>query len=462
MLNISENTVHCEDELLGLQAAEKNRLSPWHLSFRNLLGVLLVVFLVFMLLPWTQNVRADGKVTTLRPEQRPQTIHATISGRIEHWYVAEGQAVKKGDTIVFLSEVKSEYFDPNLVNRVGKQVEAKQGAIESYSGKVGALGAQIEAMQRELENKMAQTRNKILQVRLKLESDSLKVIQARIDLQVAQRQYNGMKAMYDKGLESLTKFEERRLKLQEAETKLVIAQNQLESSRNDLVIYRTDLTLTQNEYANKIAKANSDRFSTLSEQYDTRATVSKLKVERENYDRRRGFYYIVAPQDGYVVKAIKPGIGEIIKEGDPVVSIQPADYELAVEMYVRPLDLPLIEVGNKVRFLFDGWPAFVFSGWPGVSVGTYGGRVVAMDRNISANGKFRVLVAPDLEDGHKWPTAIQPGGGAKGIAMLNRVHVWYELWRVLNGFPPDLYEGTGSDDKTSSGLTPKAPIKNAK
>ena len=462
MLNISENTVHCEAELLGLQAAEKNRLSPWHLSFRNLLGVLLVVFLVFMLLPWTQNVRADGKVTTLRPEQRPQTIHATISGRIEHWYVAEGQAVKKGDTIVFLSEVKSEYFDPNLVNRVGKQVEAKQGAIESYSGKVGALGAQIEAMQRELENKMAQTRNKILQVRLKLESDSLKVIQARIDLQVAQRQYNGMKAMYDKGLESLTKFEERRLKLQEAETKLVIAQNQLESSRNDLVIYRTDLTLTQNEYANKIAKANSDRFSTLSEQYDAQGSVNKLQIERENYARRTAFYYITAPQDGYVVKTMKPGIGEIIKEGEPVASIQPAEYQLAVEMYVQPLDLPLIAVGHPVRFIFDGWPSFFFSGWPGASFGTFAGRVFAIDRNISANGKFRVLVEPHPDD-LPWPSALQPGGGAKGIALLNNVPVWYELWRILNGFPPDLYDRVNATGgKGDDGMSPKAPVKNAK
>lgn len=465
MLNISENTVHCDNELQGLKSKEKTRLSTRHLSFRNLLGVLLVVFLVFMFLPWTQNVRGDGKVTTLRPEQRPQTIHATIAGRIERWYVAEGQAVKKGDTIVYLSEVKADYFDPNLVNRVGSQVEAKQGAIESYSGKVGALEAQMEAMQRELRDKTTQIRNKIQQARLKVESDSLKVVQANIDLQVAQRQFNGMKAMYDKGLESLTKFEERRLKLQEAETKRVAAQNQLESSRNDLAIYYTDLTLTQNEYSNKIAKAQSDRYSTLSEKYDAQGSVNKLQIERDNYARRANFYYITAPQDGYVVKAIKPGIGEIIKEGDPVVSIQPADYQLAVEMYVKPLDLPLMSVGHEVRFIFDGWPAFFFSGWPGVSLGTFGGKVFAIDRNISANGKFRVLIAPNEND-HPWPTALQPGGGAKGIALLNNVPVWYELWRVLNGFPPDLYEGLGGtskqEAKSDDGLTPKAPIKNAK
>lgn len=440
MLNISENTVHCDTDMQGLQAPAKTTLSRRHWSFRRLLMVLLGLFIAFMLLPWTQNVRADGKVTTLRPEQRPQTIHATIAGRIEHWYVTEGQAVRKGDTIVHLSEVKSEYFDPNLVARVGNQVDAKQGAIESYGSKVGALETQMEAMGRELESKMSQIRQKIAQGGLKVDSDSIKVVQANIDLQVAQRQFNGMKALYDKGIEALTKLEERRLKLQEAETKLIAAQNAFETTRRELDIYRTDLRLTQNEYANKIAKAQSDKFSTLSEQYDAQASVNKLRIERDNYARRSDFYFIVAPQDGYVVKAMKPGIGEILKEGDPVVSIQPSDYQLAVEMYVKPLDLPLLSIGSEVRFMFDGWPAFFFSGWPGVSLGTFGGKVVAMDRNISANGKFRVLVAPDNTE-QSWPVALQPGGGAKGIALLNDVLLGYELWRIVNGFPPDLYQG---------------------
>lgn len=452
MLNISDNQLPADAYPKELKALSKLRLPRWHWSFRRLMGVLTAVFLVFMLLPWTQNVRADGRVTTLRPEQRPQTVHATIAGRIERWYVGEGQAIKRGDTLVFLSEVKADYFDPALVERMGNQVDAKQGAITSYGQKAEALDAQIAAMQRELDSKIVQIRNKIEQARLKIESDSIKVAQAKIDLQVAQRQFGGAQSLYEKGLEPLTKLEERRLKLQDADTKLVAAQNQLASSRNDLVIYTTELRLAQNETANKIAKAQSDRFSTLSERYDAQATVSKLQIERENYARRQSFYYILAPQDGFVVQAIKPGIGEIIKEGEPLLSIQPADYQLAVEMYVRPLDLPLLGVGSKVRFLFDGWPAFFFSGWPGVSLGTFGGKIVAIDRNISANGKFRVLIAPDPDD-HPWPNALLPGGGAKGIALLNDVPVWYELWRIINGFPPDLYQNLnapaikGKEDK---------------
>lgn len=439
MLNISDNQLHPSAYPDVSTTSGKTRLPAWHWTFRRLMAVLIGLFLVFMFLPWTQNVRADGRVSTLRPEQRPQTVHATIAGRIEKWYVSEGQAVRRGDTLVFLSEVKADYFDPELVARVGEQVLAKKGSIESYGQKAEALESQIEAMQRELISKISQTRNKLVQTQLKIESDSLKVTQANIDLQVAQRQFEGSKNLYEKGLEPLTKLEERRLKLQDAKTKLLSAQNQLGSSQNELAIYTTELRLLQNETDNKIAKAQSDRFSTLSDRFDATATVSKLQIERENYQRRQSFYYILAPQDGFIVQALKPGIGEIIKEGEPLLSIQPADYQLAVEMYVKPLDLPLLSVGSKVRFIFDGWPAFFFSGWPGVSLGTFGGQVVAIDRNISSNGKFRLLIAPDPSD-HPWPTALLPGGGAKGIALLNDVPVWYELWRVLNGFPPDLYK----------------------
>ena len=153
MLNISDNKIQLDDSWDTLESPQENRLSRWHLTVRNLILLLLAVFLIFLFLPWTQTVRANGKVTTLRPEQRPQTIHATIAGRIEHWYVTEGQAVQKGDTIVFLSEVKSDYFDPALVDRMGKQVAAKEGSIASYSGKVGALDNQMAAMKRELDNK---------------------------------------------------------------------------------------------------------------------------------------------------------------------------------------------------------------------------------------------------------------------------------------------------------------------
>ncbi len=86
-----------------------------------------------------------------------------------------------------------------------------------------------------------------------------------------------------------------------------------------------------------------------------------------------------------------------------IVEIVPDNIQYAVEIFVRPVDLPLLDKGQKVRFMFDGFPAIVFSGWPQASYGTFGGVVTAIESSVSDNGKFRVLVAEDSAD-RKWPT----------------------------------------------------------
>jgi hypothetical protein len=116
----------------------------------------------------------------------------------------------------------------------------------------------------------------------------------------------------------------------------------------------------------------------------------------------------------------------------------PKIHSLAVEIYVDPIDLPLMNIGENVRLQFDGWPAIVFSGWPGASYGTYGGEIYAIDKFIGTNGKYRVLVRQDEKD-HAWPDAIRVGGGSKAMILLNDVPIYYELWRNINGFPPNFY-----------------------
>lgn len=183
-----------------------------------------------------------------------------------------------------------------------------------------------------------------------------------------------------------------------------------------------------------------------------------MQIQAANYTQRRSFLYITAPQDGYIAKALQAGIGETIKEGEAIVSILPAEYELAVELYIRPVDFPLVKKGSDVRFIFDGWPAFIFSGWPGTSFGTFHGQIVAIDNIISSNGKYRILVAPDEND-KQWPADLRPGSGAQGIALLNRVPLWYEIWRQLNGFPPNYYDPEAEETKK---VKWDAPIKSIK
>ena len=407
-------------------------------SFITFLKITGILFVALLFVPWTQNIRSSGKVTALRPEQRPQTIHSVIPGRIEKWYVQEGQAVKKGDTIIQISEVKSEYLNPDLVLNTEQQLKAKNFSVRSYMDKLNAIDAQINALLNSRKQKYEQAENKLLQSQLKYKNDSIEFASIKLNEKIAEEQLKRMEELYKDGLKSLTELETRRAKLQETQVKTMSQLNKILTSRNEVLNAGIELQNVNAEFSEKISKLESDKNSTFSGMYDAEASVTKLQNDFANYSIRSGLYFITAPQDGFITKALKSGIGEIIKEGVDIVSIMPKDFELAVEMYVYPMDIPLLKKGQQVRIQFDGWPSIVFSGWPILTYGTFGGKVVAIDNFISDNGKYRLLVSRDSSD-HPWPEQIKLGAGASTFTLLNNVPIWYELWRQINGFPPDFY-----------------------
>ena len=448
MLNISKNTIK---ETLPFTGAKSLVITlPLKESRKRLkiLAWMILVFFLMLFLPWTQNIRSKGMVTALRPDQRPQTIHSIIAGRIEKWYVAEGDYVAAGDTILRISEIKDEYFDPLLLPRTQQQVDAKASAAESYGEKVGALESQISALEQNNILKLQQARNNLKIAELKVQSDSMELVQAKVNFDIGKYQLDRAEQLLKEGLISVTTLEGRRLKFQEVQAKLIGSENKFLSSKNEFITSRIDLSAIDNEFKDKVAKAKSDMYTAMSSQFDAEATVTKLENQYSNYAQRSQYRYILAPQNGYIAKAIQVGIGETIKEGAEIVNIVPADAELAVEMYVQPVDLPLIQPGNKVRFIFDGWPAIVFSGWPQLSNGTFGGVVIAIDQFAGPTNQYRVLVTQDPEE-DKWPDLLRMGSGAEGIALFNDVPVWYEIWRQLNGFPADYYSQE-EKDKTAS------------
>lgn len=407
---------------------------------RILVGVF-VSFLIIMFVPWTQNVQSRGNVTALNPSHRPQTIQSVIGGRIEKWYVNEGDFVKKGDTILYLSELKSEYMDPEIVPRAGKQIRAKEQSVASYMEKVKALDTQIDALNKTQKLKIEQTENYAKQAALKIASDSINLKAAETEYSIAQLQFTRMEQLYKDGLKSLTDLEQRKQKLQDARAKIVSAENKLLISRNEYINALIERTSIQNQYSEKLAKTESEKYASLSDMYHAEGDVAKMQTQMMNYTVRTGMYYITAPQDGYITRAIRTGIGETVKEGEDLISIMPSDFELAVELYIEPLNIPLIEKGQHIRIVFDGWPNIVFSGWPNSSYGTYGGKVVAIDNFVSSNGKYRILVTKEDID-YPWPKELRPSAGAFGMALLKDVPVWYELWRQISGFPPDYYKSS--------------------
>lgn len=415
---------------------------------RNLFVAFLLAIFGALFLPWTQNVMTKGFVTSLQPEKRPQTLQSVIGGRIDKWYVQEGDFVAKGDTLLYISEIKNDYFDPQLLDRTTAQINAKSSSRNNYEEKAKALETQIKALTENKRLKLEQGRNKVKINRLKVIADSIDLVAALTNENIAIAQMQRMDTLFAQGLYSRTDLEKRRQKLQETTSKRVSQESKLLATRNELINAQVNLNSIVAEYDSKISKARSERYATLSSMFGTEAEVTKLENQFSNYSIRRSNYYLTAPQDGYITRAMKTGIGETVKEGEQILTIMPADNDLAIEMYVKPLDYPLMHIGEEVRIQFDGWPAFFFSGWPGVSVGTFGGKIVAIDNFTSENGLYRLLVSPDPEQ-EPWPEGVRVGAGARTFALLTDVPIWYELWRQINGFPADFYVPEKAKEKNA-------------
>jgi multidrug resistance efflux pump len=410
----------------------KSRVRNWF--FGILIGMVIILFL-----PWTQNFRSNGLVTTLYQDQRPQQVNTIIGGQLTKWYVKEGDFVRAGDTLIQLAEVKPDYLDPALLERTAEQLEGKAQSVEFYKQKAGTAEQQLQALDKGIGLKLEQLKNKLTQLELKVQADSAETVAATNDLNIARVQFERQRVLYDSGVVSLTQLEQRNQAYQSAFAKKISAENKLANTKQELIITKLEIRAQVQDNIEKKAKTEGERLQSLTAIANGQAEVAKLKNLYASYSIRNGMYYILAPQNGQVIKAKKAGLGEYVKEGEMIVEIVPEKISYAVEMFVRPLDAPLINPGQKVRLLFDGFPAIVFSGWPNASYGTFGGIVTAVEKNINGVGKFRVLVKEDPND-KPWPPQLQVGAGGQGIALLKDVPIWYELWRNFNGFPADFYK----------------------
>ena len=218
----------------------------------------------------------------------------------------------------------------------------------------------------------------------------------RIASETAELDYNRQKTLFNQGLASRREYEIAKIKLKEMLSKV----NDAEASLNQAEV----------------------RLSRLSTQD------------------------VIAPRSGMVTNLSSTGAASFVKSGQKLADILPINETPVVELFVSGLDAPLIHPYRDVRLIFEGYPAIQVAGLADVAaIGTFRGQVLSVDPASDVNGKFRVLVVPedslhhDDADKHKWPKSsfLRYGSKVRGWVLLDEVKLGFELWRQLNGFPPN-------------------------
>jgi len=180
-----------------------------------------------------------------------------------------------------------------------------------------------------------------------------------------------------------------------------------------------------------------------------RVAAAQADLNRADTNIARQSEQIVrAPRDGFIQSLNAGDAATYINAGDVLATFVPDGAERVIEIFIDGRDVALVRPGDKTRIQFEGWPAVQFSGWPSVAVGTFGGRVISVDQSAQINGRFRVLIAEDRSELHRWPEEryVRFGAAVQAWVLLETVPVGYEIWRQLNNFPPELpaAESTGS------------------
>ena len=444
----------------------------------KVLLVLLVIGFGFVsVAPWQQSVQGSGEVIAPNPKDQPQAIQAPIKGRIKEWRdgIELNAQVTEGQIIAEIVDI-----DPDLLERLEAQVEAGEAQVAAQVLVVKASERNVDAAKRIVRSQeallksytsameqiiaaaeagVASARNKIDAEKQQREEYEAALSQLKID-------YDRQKELFDRKIVAAATFQLAERKYLETKAKIARTTEKIKSAENDLIEKererdgKAQKAQAEVDYASaSLEKSIGDIAKTEGEAAKASTELEKARkslLETKTKQARQMSQVVTAPFAGQITY-IAPNQGtKFLKEGDDLCIIVPTTSKRAVEILLDGNDAPLVGPKDHVRLQFEGWPAVQFAGWPSVAVGTFGGEVMSVDATDNGKGKFRVLVKPH-DDENPWPDDryLRQGVRANGWVLLERVPLWYEIWRNMNGFPPVVKQQEDEKDSTKKPKLPK-------
>lgn len=423
-------------------------------SARLAVKLLLLFALAIAFVPWTQTITSTGQLSAYSPYERPQDIESQITGRLKKWHVYEGVRVKQGELILEMDDVDPNFMAPELLALLEKQKAALEQNRKAALERADQLTERIKAMQDVVKAAGPSAEARVRESDNKVRAAEQRIVAAKVAVDTAELNVNRTQELAARGLASQRELElaiqgaiASNAERQGAEAMLKEAQQAMKA----LSFGRDQINA---DVLQRLLDAEASRAGALAEAARAADQVANVELRLSNATQRRVASRILAPIDGTVVRMAQVGIGETVRPGDKLLRVSPTSVDKAVEMKADGIDAPLLNVGRKVRLLFYGIPAIPLPAWPELMAGTYSGIIKVIDQVDDGKGNYRYWVVPDPED-RPWPeqTHVRQGTKVMGWVILNRVPLWYELWRRFNLFPPDYQEGPPSLLDT---LLPKA------
>ena len=448
----SIDEVAASTKLLSWEAAQLPK--GWRFSSRPPIILFVLFLLTIFFVPWTQTVTVTGQMSAYTPFERPQDIEAQITGHIKKWHMFEGDQVKKGDLILELEDNDPNFMSPDLLAFLDQRKEALEKTQRAALARVDQLDKRIVEMRNLVKAAVPSAEARVVEAGNKVREAHQKVDAAKIAAITATLNVERHKQLAKRGLVSQRELE---LTIQAdtaSQAELEGTQANLQAAEQAMKSLGFGRDQVSAEMLQRLLDAEASRDASVAEAARVGDQLADVSLRLSNAEQRILASKILAPIDGTVVKMAKVGAGETVRQGDTLIRLSPTSTDKAIEMTADGLDAPLLNAGRKVKLLFYGIPAIPLPAWPELMAGTYSGVIKVIDQVDDGKGDYRFWVVPDPQD-RSWPeqSHVRQGTKVMGWVILNRVPLWYELWRRFNLFPPDYEERSHTVIDT---LLPKA------
>jgi adhesin transport system membrane fusion protein len=175
----------------------------------------------------------------------------------------------------------------------------------------------------------------------------------------------------------------------------------------------------------------------LAELSRTMADLNALREGMASLDDRVARAEIRAPLKGVVNRVFVTTLGGIVKPGDPIVEIVPADDQLVIEALVVPKDIGFVKLGQKAKVKITAYDYSIF--------GSIEGNVINISADAVPNEKgeafyqVRVETKTPIIEAIDKKLAIIPGMQAQVDIITGKKTILQFLSKPLVGLKENAF-----------------------
>jgi adhesin transport system membrane fusion protein len=375
----------------------------------SILASFLALFVWAALWEIEEATLAEGRIV---PSAKVQVVQSLEGGIVKTIHVRQGDTVKEGDLLVSLSTIQA-----------GADYESRRQQALALSARVARLTAEVEDRQlayaedfvREargfVDGELAVYRGRAIELRTSLavldaqfDQRNKELSEARVSLATAQRLLALGREERAILADLVARRLEPRLELIRLDRALAEQEGRVESTNVAIQRLQSALVEIRQKKDATLAQFKSGALTELSRSVgELRALQETLPGLVDKVDRSE----LRAPMNGIVNRVLVTTVSGVIRPGEPIVEIVPAEDKPVVEARVSPQDIGFVRAGQRARIRLTAYDFAIFGSLEGAVSN------VGADAVVGENGDSAYLVriesdTPHLESfGRKLP--IIPG-----------------------------------------------------